>query len=118
MIWFEGLVKSIGFRKQIVTNLGNLETGSEVYVTGEGGERIPLGKSRVRYVASNINKYYDDRAYEELYPSFFSKKIEGKTFNSLKISGFDLEHAKQFVSSTKLLDEKRDALSAKIKEIA
>ncbi len=118
MCWFEGFVKSIGFRKQIVTNLGNLETGSEVYVTGEGGERIPLGKSRIRYVASSINDYYDDRAYEELYPSFFSKKIEGKTFKSLKISGFDLEHAKQFVSSTKLLDEKRDALSEKIKEIA
>lgn len=118
MIWLEKFVKSIGFRKQIVTNLGNLETGSEVYVTGEGGERIPLGKSHVRYVASNISKYYDDRAYEELYPSFFSKKIEGKTFNFLKISGFDLEHAKQFVSSTELLDEKRDALSEKIKEIA
>ena len=115
---FGDWVNSIGFRKQIVSGMGNLETGSEVYVTNDGGERIPLGKNRIRYVASNINKYYDDRAYKQLYPSFFFKKIEGKTFTKLNIDGFDLENATQFVSSTEQLKALRTALSEKIKEIA
>ena len=118
MIKFENFVKSIGFRRQIVSAMGNLETGSEAYVTGEGGERIPLGKNRIRYVASNISKYYDDRAYKELYPSFLFKKIEGKPFKALTINGFDLERSTQFVSSTEQLKALRDALSEKIKEIA
>ena len=118
MLWLERFVKSIGFRKQIVSAMGNLETGGEVYVTGDGGERIPLGKNRVRYVASGINKYYNDRAYKQLYPSYFFKKIDGKTFDRLEIDGFDLEHATQFVSSTEQLNALRDALSEKIKEIA
>ena len=118
MSWFEKWVKSIGFRRQIVSAMGNLETGGEVYVTGDGGERIPLGKNRIRYVASGINKYYNDRAYKQLYPSYFFNKIKGKTFDRLEIDGFDLEHATQFVSSTEQLKALRDALSEKIKEIA
>ncbi len=118
MNWFEKFVKSIGFRQQIVSGMGNLETGSETYVVNDSGERIPLGKNRIRYVASGINRYYNDRAYKQLYPSFFFKKIEGKTFKKLTINGFDLENATQFVSSTEQLKALRTALSEKIKEIA
>ena len=115
---FESFVKSIGFRQQIVSGMGNLETGSETYVVNDSGERIPLGKNHIRYVASGINQYYDDRAYKQLYPSFFFKKIEGKTFKKLTINGFDLDNGTQFVSTTEQLKALRDALSEKIKEIA
>lgn len=115
---FEKYVKSIGFRRQIVSTIGNLETGSRVYVTSEGAERIPLGKKRIRYVASGINKYYNDRAYKQLYPSYFLSKIEGETFDDLVINGFNLDEASQFVSSTEQLCAIRQALTDKIKEIA
>lgn len=115
---FERFVTSIGFRRQITSAMGNLETNSEVYVSNEKGDRIPLGKNRVRYVASAINRYYNDRSYKELYPSRFFEKIEGVPFESLVINGFDLENATQFVSTTERLKELRSALSEKIKEIA
>ncbi len=118
MLWFEKFVKSIGFRKQIVSTLGNFETGSEAYVVSDTGERIPLGKNKIRYVASGINKYYNDRAYKQLYPSYFTKNIDGVPFENLTINGFDLEHATEFVSSTEQLNALRHALSEKIKEIA
>ncbi len=118
MLRFEKFVKSIGFRKQIVSTLGNFETGSEAYVVSDTGERIPLGKNRIRYVASGINKYYNDRAYKQLYPSYFLNKIEGVPFDKLLINGFDLEHATEFVSSTEQLNALRQSLSEKIKEIA
>ena len=117
MIWFEGFVKSIGFRRQIVSSMGNLETGAEQYSVNDMGERIPLGKNRVRYVASAINKYYDDRAYKSLYPSYFSKKIYGKPFKSKSINGLDIDKATQFVSKTDALQELRSCQKIKIKEI-
>ena len=111
-------VKSIGFRRQVYRNIGNTQTGAEATFKDADGKTYDLGNKRVRYVPSSLIANYDDRAYKQEYFAYFDKKITGELHESLYIRATDIKYARQYVSETSLIGQKRKAQQNDIEKIA
>lgn len=118
MTWLKKTVYSIGFRRYRYQSMGNTQTGNDVAISDADGKVKLLGKEKVRYAPSNLLAKYDDRAYKQLYASYFDKNIKGSVHKTLTIDGLDIEYGGQFVSETPLIAEKRDAVKKRIQKIA
>lgn len=111
-------VKSIGFRRQVYRNIGNTQTGAEATFKDADGKTYDLGNRRVRYIPSSLIANYDDRAYKQDYFSYFDKKITGEIHTSLHIRASDVKYARQYVSETPFIAQKRKAQQNNIEKIA
>ncbi len=118
MMKFEKFVYSIGYRKYNLQYVSNTQT--KATVTGGTSEQqsLTLGKRKSRYVPSMLAALYDDRAYRELYPSYYDKEIKGELHPARHIIGTNKKYGRQFVNTSKGIDEKRDAVDGSIQEIA
>ena len=105
----EKFCKSIGFRRIQYTYTQNTETGATVSGQNSDVKVETIGRTRVRFCPSNLVANYDDRAYKQLYPSYFDKKIEGELHQFAHIDGFS-PSARNFVNTTAEVSEKRVVL--------
>lgn len=112
-------IKSIGFRRKIYTVVGNTQTAEMSNVKTVSGETITINSRRsIRYQPSLTNVVYDDRSYRECYPSYYDKTIKGRLHRFLTIDGLDFEYARQYVSTTDKLEEKRLAVDSNVESLA
>ena len=105
----EKFCKSIGFRRIQYNYTQNTETGASVAGQNKDAKVEIIGRTRTRYCPSNLICNYDDRAYKQLYPSYFDKKIEGELHQFTHIDGFS-PSARNFVNTTAEVTEKRVVL--------
>ena len=117
MTWFGKFVHSIGFRRIKYSFASNTETKAGMTSGSQEAEIQSLNGVKTRWVPSCLCADYDDRAYKELYASYFDKKIEGEVHKRKSIDGC-LMDSYQFVNSTSALEEKRDAVREAFKKIA
>lgn len=115
---FKDFVFSIGFRRQIYCNIGNTQTGATSTFKDADGTVYDLGNKCVRYIPSNLIADYDDRAYKQDYFSYFDRTINGELHEKLHIKGYDFKTARQFVSETGFIRQKRKAQQDKLEKIA
>lgn len=66
---------------------------------------------------SSLVAKYDERAYKQNYPSYFDKSIIGELHGALHIRGSETGYSRQFVNSSKALDEKREATDEEIRAL-
>lgn len=109
MRWLESFCRGIGFRRIKYTYATNTETGANIIGASDDSKLTSYGRYRIRYIPSNLIANYDDRAYKQLYPSYFDNKIEGELHKSMHIDGLD-EKSLTFVSKTEALTEKREVI--------
>lgn len=105
----ESFCKGIGFRRVRYKYAGNTETGANVVgATGDSTLSV-FERNKVRYMPSRLIADYDDRAYKQLYPSYYDRRIVGELHSSKCINGKDV-NSLTFVSKTSALTEKRDVV--------
>lgn len=114
---FEKFVRSIGFRKYTYKYAQNTQTGANVMKSSQDVEMQTVGFERMRYVPSSLAAKYDDRAYKQLYPSYYDKEIHAELHSGLCINGADELKIRQYVNSTSAVDEKREAIYEQVKKI-
>ena len=115
---FSKFVYSIGFRKYSYQSVGNTQTNNDTVVSDADQKVRVITKNRVRYVPSKLLAKYDDRAYKQLYPSYFDKTIKGSVHESLTIDGANVKYGGQFISGTPLTAEKREAVTSELEKVA
>ena len=107
---FERFVRSIGFRSYKLAYVSNTQTDAAISGASEDQKAMKIdGKAR-RIVPSSLAARYDDRAYKQLYPSYFDKEIKGELHPALHIRGTDTKYGRQFVNTSKAIEEKRGAI--------
>lgn len=107
---FERFVRSIGFRSYKLAYVSNTQTDAAISGASEDQKAMKIdGKAR-RIVPSSLAAKYDDRAYKQLYPSYFDKEIKGELHPALHIRGTDTKYGRQFVNTSKAIEEKRGAI--------
>lgn len=114
----KNFVYAVGFRCYRYQSIGNTQTLNDVVSTNSDAKVKIESKSKVRYVPSRLLAKYDDRAYKQLYPSYFDKQILGSVHESLAINGADFKYGGQFISTTTLTAQKREAIETEIKKLA
>lgn len=114
---YEKFVRSIGFRKYTYKFAQNTQTGANVMKSSQDVEMQTVGYERMRYVPSTLAAKYDDRAYKQLYPSYYDKEIHAELHSGLCINGADELKIRQYVNSTSAVDEKREAIYEQVKKI-
>lgn len=111
LIKVDKFISSIGFRKKIFTTIGNTQT--DVLSNQNGSNPDIYGdkmRRKIRYIPAKIVADYDDRSYKQAYPSYFDKEIHGNLHRKLHIDGKDVNYVRQYVSETKILVQKRNAV--------
>ena len=114
---FGKFVRSIGFRAYRLAYSTNTQTGAEITGADNEQQQMKIVGRRRRFVPSSLVAEYDERAYKQDYPSYFDKTIDGELHESLHIRGTDTKYSRQFVNSSKAIDEKREATDEEIKAL-
>lgn len=112
---FERFVRSIGFRSYKLAYVTNTQTDAAISGASADQKTIKIEGRGRRIVPSALVARYDDRAYKQLYPSYFDKEIKGELHPALHIVGTDTKYGRQFVNTSKAIEEKREAIDDLIK---
>ncbi len=115
---FEHFVHSIGFRRYKFDFVSNTQTKAKINGANEEQHEMQIDGKGSRIVPSSLCVDYSDRAYKQLYASYFDKKINAELHNSLHISGLNLRYGRQFVNTSDAVEEKREAVDESIKKVA
>lgn len=108
----ENFARSIGFRKNIYQRFGNVQTSASLNGSNINQELVTFGKQKIRYISSKVIFDYDERDYRKAYVSYYDREIDGKVYNG----SYKRQLSK--VSTTDLLEEKRQAVNDEIEKIA
>lgn len=114
---FEKFVKSIGFRDYRLAYATNTQTSAEITGATADQQKMKITRCGRRIVPSSLVAKYDERAYKQNYPSYFDKSIIGELHGALHIRGSETGYSRQFVNSSKALDEKREATDEEIRAL-
>ena len=115
LIKIERFIRSIGFRKKIYTVVGNTQTEvlsntpTKYLNVLEENKRL-----KVRYIPAKIVADYDDRSYKQAYPSYYDKEIFGRLHQKLHIDGKNFDYVRNYVSESKTLNKKRQAVDSNV----
>lgn len=112
---FERFVRSIGFRSYKFAYVTNTQTDAAISGASADQKTIKIEGRGRRIVPSSLVARYDDRAYKQLYPSYFDKAIKGELHPALHIVGTDTKYGRQFVNTSKAIEEKRGAIDDLVK---
>lgn len=107
---FEKFVRSIGFRRYKLAYVSNTQTDAAISGASADQKAMKLEGRGRRIVPSSLVARYDDRAYKQLYASYFDKDIQGDLHPAMHIVGTDIKYGRQFVNTSKTVDEKREAV--------
>ncbi len=107
---FEKFVRSIGFRRYKLAYVSNTQTDAAISGASADQKLTAIGGRGRRIVPASLIARYDDRAYKQMYPSYFDREICGELHEALHIVGTDTKYGRQFVNSSKAIDEKREAV--------
>lgn len=108
----EKFANSIGFRKNVYQRFGNVQTSASLNGSNINQELVTFGKQKIRYISSEVIYDYDDRDYRKAYASYYDREIDGKVYSG----SYKQQLLK--VSTTDLLEEKREAINDEIAKIA
>ena len=112
----ERFIKSIGFRDYRLMYATNTQTSADITGATSDQQKMKITRGR-RIVPSSLVAKYDERAYKQNYPSYFDKSIVGELHTALHIRGSETGYSRQFVNSSKALDEKREATDEEIRAL-
>lgn len=114
---FKKFVYSIGFRRIKYGYATNTQTDAGIASTNLDSQLTTLSGVKNRLYPSNLAADYDDRAYKQMYASYFDKEIRGELHKRKYIEITDV-NTWCFVNETDALLEKKQAQKERIREIA
>ncbi len=114
----ENFVRSIGFRRYNFEFVSNTQTKANINGSNEEQRAMQIDGKGSRIVPAILCVRYSDRAYKQLYASYFDKDIKAELHDALHISGLNLRYGRQFVNTSNVIDEKREAIDNYIRDVA
>jgi hypothetical protein len=114
---FKKFVYSIGFRRIKYGYATNTQTDAGIAATNSDSQLTTLSGVKNRLYPSNLAADYDDRAYKQMYASYFDKQIRGELHKRKYIEVTDV-NTWCFVNETDALLEKKQAQKERIREVA